>query len=84
MNFFLSRINNEKSLKWKGLFYGPNNRNKRDYHSLSVEQYKVTPELIEHVKTGDWDAKKHIEGKQQRDVMAARGNWLTTKKVIST
>ena len=25
------------------------------YHSLSIERYKVTPELIERVKSGNWD-----------------------------
>ena len=26
------------------------------YHSLSIERYKVTPELIERVSSGTWDA----------------------------
>jgi len=51
------------------------------YHSLSIEQYKVTPELIERVKSGNWDAKKNTEDKQQRDAMAARGYWQATQKV---
>jgi len=51
------------------------------YHSLSIEQYKVTPELIERVKSGNWDIKKNKEDKQQRDAMAARGYWQATQKV---
>ncbi len=51
------------------------------YHSLSIEQYKVTPELIERVKSGNWDVKKNKEDKQQRDAMAARGYWLATQEV---
>jgi hypothetical protein len=51
------------------------------YHSLSIEQYKVTPELIDRVKSGNWDAKKNNKDKQQRDAMAARGYWLATQKV---
>ena len=51
------------------------------YHSLSIEQYKVTPELIERVKSGNWDAKKNKEDKLQRDAMAARGYWQATQKV---
>ena len=51
------------------------------YHSLSIEQYKVTPELIERVKSGEWDTKKNNEDKQQRDAMAARGYWQATQKV---
>jgi len=51
------------------------------YHSLSIEQYRVTPELIERVKSGKWDAKKNKEDKHQRDAMAARGYWQATQKV---
>jgi fido (protein-threonine AMPylation protein) len=43
------------------------------YHSLSIERYKVTPELIERVSSGKWDAQKNVDDKQQRDAMAARG-----------
>ena len=43
------------------------------YHSLSIEGYRVTPELIEKVAGGDWDPVKSIEDKQQKDAMAARG-----------
>lgn len=45
------------------------------YHSLSIERYKVTPELIERVKTGIWNVKDNIDDRQQRDAMAARGYW---------
>jgi Fic/DOC family len=51
------------------------------YHSLSIEQYKVSPELIERVKSGNWDVKKNKEDKQQRDAMAARGYWQATQEV---
>ena len=54
------------------------------YHSLSIEQYKVTPELIERVKIGKWDTQKNKEDKQQRDAMAARGYWQATQKVRSS
>ncbi len=43
------------------------------YHSLSIEGYRVTPELIEKVARGDWDPKQSIEDRQQKDAMAARG-----------
>lgn len=43
------------------------------YHSLSIEKYKVTPELIERVRTGTWDAKGNEGDRQQRDAMAAKG-----------
>lgn len=50
------------------------------YHSLSIERYKVTPELIDRVRKGDWDINK-VEDKLQRDAMAARGYWQATQKV---
>jgi Fic family protein len=43
------------------------------YHSLSIERYKVTPELIERVSSGTWDANGNDEDKKQQDAMAARG-----------
>ncbi|MFO7754549.1 MAG: Fic family protein [Bacteroidales bacterium] len=43
------------------------------YHSLSIEGYRVTPELIEKVASGDWDPNKSAEDRQQKDAMAARG-----------
>jgi hypothetical protein len=45
------------------------------YHSLSIEKYKVTPELIERVKTGTWNAKENDADRKQKDAMAARGYW---------
>lgn len=43
------------------------------YHSLSIERYRVTPELIEKVSSGRWDTKENEEDRKQRDAMAARG-----------
>ena len=51
------------------------------YHSLSIERYRVTPELIERVRSGAWDTNKNGEDKQQKDAMAARGYWQATQKV---
>lgn len=45
------------------------------YHSLSIEKYRVTPELIERVRTGAWDEKENEADRQQKDAMAARGYW---------
>jgi hypothetical protein len=41
------------------------------YHSLSIEGYRVTPELIERVRSGNWDPAGH--DKDARDAMAAKG-----------
>ncbi len=43
------------------------------YHSLSIEGYRVTHELIEKVASGDWDPQQSVEDRQQKDAMAARG-----------
>ena len=51
------------------------------YHSLSIEKYTVSPELIERVKSGNWNVKKNREDIQQRDAMAARGYWQATQEV---
>lgn len=45
------------------------------YHSLSIEKYRVTPELIERLRSGEWDVKGNEEDKKQKDAMAARGYW---------
>ncbi len=51
------------------------------YHSLSIERYRVTPELVERVRSGTWDFANNEEDKKQRDAMAARGYWQATQKV---
>jgi len=45
------------------------------YHSLSIEGYGVTPELIERVRSGNWDPDHHDDDGQSRDALAARGYW---------
>ncbi|USD24668.1 Fic family protein [Flagellimonas marinaquae] len=51
------------------------------YHSLSIERYRVTVELIERVRSGEWDPKDNEADKRQRDAMAARGYWLASQRV---
>ena len=51
------------------------------YHSLSIERYRVTPELIERVRSGSWDARNNEEDGKQKNAMAARGYWQATQKV---
>ena len=43
------------------------------YHSLSIEGYRVTREVIERVRTGAWDPEHKEEDREQRDALAARG-----------
>lgn len=45
------------------------------YHSLSIEGYQVTPELIERVRSGTWDPDNHDADRRSRDALAARGYW---------
>jgi hypothetical protein len=46
---------------------------KDSYHSLSIEGYKITEELLERVRSGDWDPEKDAEDKKRKDALAARG-----------
>lgn len=54
------------------------------YHSLSIEGYRVTDEIIRKVATGNWDPKDNDSDKQTKDAMAARGYWLAHNDVKST
>lgn len=51
------------------------------YHSLSIEGYKVTPELIDLVRSGNWQAEASEENRQHLDAMAARGYWDAFQQV---
>jgi fido (protein-threonine AMPylation protein) len=51
------------------------------YHSLSIEGYSVTPELIERVRSGNWDPENHDEDRRNRDALAARGYWQAFQAV---
>jgi fido (protein-threonine AMPylation protein) len=51
------------------------------YHSLSIEGYQVSEELIERVRTGRWDPANVDGDRQQTDAMAARGYWLAFQEV---
>ena len=43
------------------------------YHSLSIEGYRVTPELIDKVASGNWDPEASNSDSSERDALAARG-----------
>ena len=51
------------------------------YHSLSIEGYKVTAELIERVKAGEFDPKGNPDDSNNRDALAARGYWQSFQSV---
>lgn len=48
---------------------------------LSIEGYRVSPELIEMVRSGAWDPAHHEADRQSRDALAARGYWQAFQKV---
>ena len=45
------------------------------YHSLSIEGYRVTLELIERVRSGTWNPEANQQDREQTNAMAARGYW---------
>jgi hypothetical protein len=45
------------------------------YHSLSIDGYSVSMELIERVRAGNWNPESHDADRQNRDALAARGYW---------
>jgi fido (protein-threonine AMPylation protein) len=45
------------------------------YHSLSIEGYSLTPEIIDRVRQGNWNPDNIEEDRKSRDALAARGYW---------
>jgi len=52
------------------------------YHSLSIEGYRVTYDLIEHVRSGNWNPEQSDESRKHLDAMAAKGYWDTFQQVM--
>ena len=57
------------------------NYTKDAYHSLSIEGYHVTPDLIERVRSGNWNSDENNENIEQKNAMAARGYFLAFQEV---
>jgi len=51
------------------------------YHSLSIEGYRVSPELIERVRSGDWNPDNDEQDREHRNALAARGYWQAFQRV---
>lgn len=51
------------------------------YHSLSIEGYRVSHDLIERVRAGDWDPEENEDDREQINALAARGYWQAYKVV---
>jgi len=51
------------------------------FSSLSIEGYRVTPTLIERVRSGNWNPETNEGDREQRNAMAARGYWQAFQAV---
>lgn len=51
------------------------------YHSLSIEGYNVSPELVDRVRAGGWNPKQNEADRKNRDALAARGYWQAFQAV---
>jgi fido (protein-threonine AMPylation protein) len=51
------------------------------YHSLSIEGYRVTVDLIQRVRSGVWNPEKNEQDRDRRNAMAARGYWQAYQAV---
>jgi len=51
------------------------------YHSLSIEGYRVSPELIERVSSGEWNPDENEDDLEHRNALAARGYWQAYQAV---
>jgi hypothetical protein len=51
------------------------------YHSLSIEGYRVSEELIERVRSGSWDPETNRKDKEYANALAARGYWQAFQAV---
>jgi len=54
------------------------------YNSLSIEGYKVTPDLIERVSQGDWSPETIERDHAAKDALAARGYYDAFNKVLES
>jgi len=51
------------------------------YHSLSIEGYRVSEQLIEHVRSGNWNPDNTEEDNEHKNALAARGYWQAFQAV---
>ena len=54
------------------------------YHSLSIEGYQVSRELIDRVRTGAWNPDANDQDHDHRNALAARGYWQAFQAVKGT
>ena len=54
------------------------------YHSLSIEGYRVSPELIERVRGGQWNPDRIPQDRDNRNALAARGYYDAFVSVMAS
>jgi Fic family protein len=54
------------------------------YHSLSIEGYQVTPELIARIAAGEWNPETAATDSEQVNAMAAKGYHEAFKAVLTS
>jgi len=54
------------------------------YHSLSIEGYQVSRELIERVRSGEWNPDQIEADREHRNALAARGYWQAYQAVLES
>ncbi|MBI2337113.1 MAG: Fic family protein [Deltaproteobacteria bacterium] len=54
------------------------------YHSLSIEGYQVTEDLINKIAQGNWDPNNNPQDKQQKDALAAKGYYEAFQRVTES
>lgn len=60
------------------------NYKKDAYHSLSIEGYKVSNELIERVSSGLWLPNENLQDENSKNALAAKGYYLAFQEVLKT
>ena len=51
------------------------------YHSLSIEGYQVSKELIERIRLNEWAPDENVTDLRERNAMAAKGYWQAFQRV---
>ena len=51
------------------------------YHSLSIEGYHVSEELIERARSGEWNPERDEKDRKSRNALAAQGYWQAFQQV---
>lgn len=54
------------------------------YNSLSIEGYRVSTELIDRVRSGNWDPDNDQNDREKQNALAARGYWQSFQRVKKT